>query len=210
MKKRIISLLLVLAILCCCAVPAFAADGDTVARMYLCYRWSGAPSLGHVWVYIENLSDETLRVGAYDLPAGQGVSLGNFGLTRADGNGTYYNVEAYVGAHITNSGTSSLRTDLNRSELNKVSSAIVRSNVWLPLGANCTDFALRVWNAGGGTYIMPLIFPMLIQMQIQMHGNRGGVDMYAPARDQVYKQQGSGSGATLKVCSDGTVSKQVG
>ncbi len=210
MKKRVCSLLLVFTLLLCCAVPVFAAGGDTVARMYLCHRWSGAPSLGHVWVYIENLSGRTLRVGAYDLPAGQGVSLGNFGLTRADGNGTYYNVEAYCAARFPTSGTRSISTDLNESELNRVSSAVTSTNLWLPIGSNCADFAIRVWNAGGGAFIMPLIFPVFIKWQINAHGNRGNVNMYHPPRDRVYKQSGSGAGASLRVCSDGTVSKQIG
>ena len=94
--------------------------------------------------------------------------------------------------------------------MEKVSAAVARTNLWLPIGFNCTDFAVRVWNAGGGAFIMPLVFPVLIKAQILMHGNRGGVNMYNPPRDHVYKQAGTGSGASLRVCSDGTVSKQIG
>ena len=209
MKKRIVSFLLALAILCCCAVPAFAAD-NTVAKIYLCYRWSGAPSLGHVWIYVENLSGKTQKVGAYSLPPHQGVSLGNFGLTRSDGNGIYYNVESYCAARFSMSGTVSNSHRLSQSELNSVSDAILSQNLWLPLGSNCCDFAVRVWNAGGGTYTVSFGLPVFVKWQIQAHGNEGGVNMYNPARNQVLKQSGTGSGATLRVCADGTVSKQIG
>ena len=203
MKKRILSLLLALVMLCCCVVPAVAADsaagGKTVAKMYMCHRWSGFPSLGHMWIYIENLSGKPMQVGLYKVPAKQGVSVGNFGLTRADGNGTYYNVESYCAARFPTSGTRSISTDLNESEMNKVSSAVTSTNLWLPIGSNCADFAVRVWNAGGGAFIMPLVFPVFIKWQINTHGNRGNVHMYNPPRDHVYKQSGSG-----------TVSKQIG
>ena len=210
MKKRIVALLLVLAVLCCCALPAFAADNGTVAKIYLCHRWSGPPSLGHVWVYIENLSGRTQTVGAYTLPAGQGVSVGNFGLTRSDGNGTYYNVESYCAAHFSTSGTISNSKRLNQSQLDAVSDAIAKQNLWLPLISNCTDFAVRVWNAGGGSQAMSFGLPVFTKWQILMHGNEGNVNMYTPARDQVLKQHGTGHNAALTVCKDGTVSKQIG
>ena len=94
MKKRVFAFLLALAVLGCCVLPSFAAgrssadSGKTVAKLYLCHRWSGPPSLGHMWVYIENLTGKPIQVGLYKVPAKQGVSVGNFGLTRADGNGT--------------------------------------------------------------------------------------------------------------------------
>jgi hypothetical protein len=212
MKKRLFALLLALCLLALFAVPSFAAFGDeTVAKLYLCHRWSGPPSLGHVWVYIENRSNRTLQVGAYSLPPNQGVSLGNFGLTRSDGNGTYYNVEAYCAQRYSTSGTISNSTNLNQSELNRVSDAILQQNLWLPLGSNCADFACRVWNAGGGAHVTSAFgLPVFVKWQILAHGDEGNVRMYSPARDQVYKQSGSGGGASLHVCADGTVSKQIG
>ena len=116
MKKRLFALLLAICLLLCAAVPALAASGDeTVAKLYLCHRWSGPPSLGHMWVYIENLTGKPIQVGLYKVPAKQGVSVGNFGLTRADGNGTYYNVEAYCGNHFSLSGMISVTTTVGRS-----------------------------------------------------------------------------------------------
>lgn len=210
MKKRVFSLLLVFTLLLCCAVPVFAAGGDTVARMYLCHRWSGAPSLGHVWVYIENLSGRTLRVGAYDLPAGQGVSLGNFGLTRADGNGTYYNVEAYCGNHFSLSGMVSNSTDLTQSELESISSEIRNHNHWAFFGSNCSDFAVRIWSLGGGELTISYVLPVFTKWQMKMHGDEGYVQMTNVSASQVKKQVGEGDSATLVTCSPGTIAKEIG
>ena len=210
MKNRVLSLLLILALLLCCAVPAFAAGGNTVARMYLCHRWSGAPSLGHVWIYIENLSDHTLRVGAYDLPAGQGVSLGNFGLTRADGNGTYYNVEAYCGNHYSLSGMISNSTDLTQEELNRISTEIRNHNRWAFFGSNCSDFAVRLWSLGGGELTISYVLPVFTKWQMLLRGDEGFVKMTNVSASQVKKQVGEGDSATLVTCSPGTIAKEIG
>ena len=210
MKNRVLSLLLLLALLLCCAVPSFAAGGNTVARMYLCHRWSGAPSLGHVWIYIENLSDHTLRVGAYDLPAGQGVSLGNFGLTRADGNGTYYNVEAYCGNHYSLSGMISNSTDLTQEELNRISTEIRNHNRWAFFGSNCSDFAVRLWSLGGGELTISYVLPVFTKWQMLLRGDEGFVKMTNVSASQVKKQVGEGDSATLVTCSPGTIAKEIG
>ena len=213
MKKRALSLFLTLCLLLSAvlalAVPTGAANDDVVANAYLCHRWSAFPSLGHDWVYIENLTDETLQVGAYRLPPRQGVSLGNFGLTRADGNGTYYNVEAWCGNHYSLSGMVATKDTLTRSELASLSSVVLGMNHWDPI-VNCDSFAAAVWNAGSSKKVVPLLFPVLMKVQILLYGNVGTVQMYSPTRDQVLKQHGTGADATLSVCADGTVSKQIG
>ncbi|MBR4726493.1 MAG: hypothetical protein IK080_01230 [Clostridia bacterium] len=89
--------------------------------MYLCHRWSKVPSLGHVWVYVENLTQEDMVIGAYTVPPHEGVSLGCFGLTRSDGGGTYYNVEAHCGNKYGVKGMIALQEDLTADKLAKVS-----------------------------------------------------------------------------------------
>ena len=214
MKKRILSLLLALVMLCCCVVPAVAADsaagGKTVAKMYMCHRWSGPPSLGHLWVYIENLSGKPIQVGLYKVPAKQGVSVGNFGLTRADGNGTYYNVEAYCGNHFSLSGMISNSTDLTKSELDSISSEIRNHNRWAFFGSNCSDFAVRIWTLGGGELTISYVLPVFTKWQMKMHGDEGYVQMTNVSASQVKKQVGEGDSATLVTCSPGTIAKEIG
>ena len=68
---------------------------EIVATMYLCACVYVFPVSGHTWIYVENNTDHTLRVGLYDVPAGQGVSIGAFSFSVADGWGIYYNLEAF-------------------------------------------------------------------------------------------------------------------
>ncbi len=214
MKKRVLAILLALAMLCCCIVPATAAGGSagskTVAKLYLCHRWSGFPSLGHMWVYIENLSGKPIQVGLYKVPAKQGVSVGNFGLTRADGNGTYYNVEAYCGNHYSLSGMISNSTDLTQDELNAISTEIRNHNRWAFFGSNCSDFAVRIWSLGGGELIISYVLPVFSKWQMLLHGNEGYVKMTNVSASQVKKQVGEGDSATLVTCSPGTIAKEIG
>ena len=214
-KNRVLAGLLCIVLLFSAAFSAFAVspqaagDSEVVADLYLCHRWSSVPSLGHAWIYIENRSNETLQVGAYALPPNQGVSVGTFGLTRNDGSGVYYNVEAYCGHRHSLSGLVSIGTSLTRAKLSAVSNVILSQNFWDPILFNCTMFASRAWNAGGGRTVIPLLFPVMIKLQI-LAGSHGSVKMYNPARSQVCRQVGSGSGASLRVCCDATVSKGVG
>ena len=213
MKKRVIAILLALAVLFCCIVPATAAGSSgskTVAKLYLCHRWSGFPSLGHMWVYIENLSGKPITVGLYKVPAKQGVSVGNFGLTRADGNGTYYNVEAYCGNHFSLSGMISNSTDLTQDELNAISTEIRNHNRWAFFGSNCSDFAVRIWSLGGGELIISYVLPVFSKWQMLLHGNEGYVKMTNVSASQVKKQVGEGDSATLITCSPGTIAKEIG
>ncbi len=216
MKKRVLALLLTLCLLVLFASPAFAAgqnsadNSKTVAKLYLCHRWSGPPSLGHLWVYIENLSGKPIQVGLYKVPAKQGVSVGNFGLTRADGNGTYYNVEAYCGNHFSLSGMVSNSTDLTKSELDSISSEIRNHNHWAFFGSNCSDFAVRIWTLGGGELTISYVLPIFTKWQMKLHGDEGYVQMTNVSASQVKKQVGEGDSATLVTCSPGTIAKEIG
>lgn len=211
-NKRILSFALSLCLIFLLAAPFSAAaaggDDEIVANMYLCHRRSSAAIFGHCWVYIENLTDETLQVGAYRCPPGQGVSVGNWFITRSDGNGIYYNVEAYVGNVYGTSGMSATKDTLTRAELEKVSRRAAEQNVW-GLFRNCSFYAAAVWNAGSSKKVIPFFHPTVVWLQILIHGNVGAVPMYFPARDQVLRQVGTGLLSTTYVVSNGTVSKQI-
>ena len=216
MKNRVLAFLLALAVLGCCVLPCFAvgraaASGSkTVAKLYLCHSWTGPPSLGHMWVYIENLTGKPIQVGLYKVPVKQGVSVGNFGLTRADGNGTYYNVEAYCGNHFSLSGMISNSTDLTQSELDTISTEIRNHNRWAFFGSNCSDFAVRIWSLGGGELTISYVLPVFTKWQMKMHGDEGYVQMTNVSASQVKKQVGEGDSATLVTCSPGTIAKEIG
>ena len=68
-------------------------DNDVVANLYVFYDKSDIHGFGHTWIYVENLTNQELKVGIYPLPAYEGVSVGT--LPEYDGWGLYYNIEAY-------------------------------------------------------------------------------------------------------------------
>lgn len=238
--KKIVALLLCIAMLCgTCAVAVYADEGNPddmeivsyiddenplpdpvvdppvtpqpsgngkVAKMRLCSNWTGLPSLGHIWIYFENISDHTLQVGAYTLPVGEGVSVGSFALTRSDGAGIYYNIESYTGNVIGMNDSLYIEKEINESQLKAVSNYILIANFWDPIIFNCLFFASMAWNIGGGGFVFPIcIFPFITRLQLRLHGAKSGLSMYCPDRNRVYKQRSFGSAAHLERVSDGSV-----
>ena len=201
--KNVISLILVTVMLL--SVSAFAASAESekyVAKISVCCR---VVFFGHVWLYFENLTGGDIKVGCYTVPAGQGVSVGTMSLSRSDGAGVYYNIEAYCGNKLGLSGTKSKSTYLTASQLEKASSEIVNRNSWT-LNKNCGYFASCVWNSVCADGISYKFLPL--QMKSQLSG--GIPSMIYPSKDRVYKQQGSGSGANLKKVKNASLLMWVG
>ena len=206
--KRVTAVLLVLSILFVPTVFAYAEDGSdeavaTVSLGSCIYVW---PVSGHTWIYVENLTQETLQVGAYELPAGQGVSIGCFSFTVKDGWGLYYNVEAHrenkhdrFDTHWTKTKT------VNRAELEELSRNLLNfPNTWNPV-INCSTFAFSMWNSVSGDMFISLLIPAISQFEVIIGGGKKGVmDMYCPTRDQVLRQRGMGENAYLEPVCDAT------
>ena len=171
------------------------AEGTAVARLYLCAR---VAFLGHVWIYVKNLSDAPIKVGCYEVPVGSGVSVGTHSLRRADGAGVYYNVEAYMIHKLGSSSGVSRSMDLNAEQLKTVSRSILTHNSW-SLSNNCGHFATRVWNSVSSRKVHASFLPLTVKSRI---GNGGGPKMISPSRSHVYRQRGSGSSAHLSKVSD--------
>ena len=214
-KKRILSLLLAVCLLFTAVLPVFAEEtqensDEIVANMYLCHTRSIETLFGHTWVYIENISNETLQIGAYACPPGQGVTVGTWALTRNDGWGIYYNLESYCINTFGAKRVRAMKDTLTRAELAKVSARVTKQNFWEFFFVNCSFYAAAVWNAKRRKKVVPFIHPTVVWLQIMLHGDVGGsLKMYYPARDQVRRHIGSGVLSTSYVVSDGTVSKKV-
>lgn len=207
--KSAASLMLVLAIIFSIAAPSFAANDPVVARMYVITYLEGTSWTDHAFVYFENLSKQTLRVGLYDLPVGQGVSVGCYAASRADGYGIYYNVEAHCANKYGQSGWMSISKDLTKDELNKATNAIINARNGWDFVFNCMYFAFQVWNKTTGDNLVSLIFPVFGQIQLKMRGGRSGPKMYFAREDQVFRQRGKGSSAYLTGVSRGTLDKAI-
>lgn len=157
----------------------YVYDEGTVALIFLCSNDSGFPSLGHIWVYIENVTDnQVLDVGAYKLLPHEGVSVGEFGLTRSDGFGLHYNVENYTynlyEASSNEKDNKKIQRvkymcgEINLGTLNEISNTIKNLNWWDPIIFNCVTFACSVWNGAGLGFIFPwTVFPGITRLNIK-------------------------------------------
>lgn len=196
--KRLLSLFLAIVIMC--GTFAFgasaAAEEKIVAKVsVICL----VRNPGHVWIYVENLTNRSMQVGAYTLPKRAGVSVGTFGPTRYDGYGIYYNVESYCQTEYGMSGYRALTEELTASELKILSNGILSyRNSWGPF-RNCVAFAAQMWNLVSENRLSNLIFPAFTN--IQMFFKRAATNtpvQKAVTADKVYRQHGEGDNAYLE------------
>ena len=180
-------------------------DEPIVARMYLGHKPRNNNTSGHTWIYIENLTNGTLRIGACDLPKGLGVSIGTYGTTVADGKGLYYNVEAWRYRNVDPSTYVHLSKDLTQAQLDKVNNKIVNSNHWSYI-FNCAYTSIKIWNTIPGQTVIYLFFPPLTHWQITMNPNHGnGFPMTKPTLQQIFKQIDNQDGTVTTKVTDPSV-----
>lgn len=224
--KKVTALLLAVIMVFSVSVTAFAAEDpdvtepvtdvtedsgeEIVARASLFAAMYFFPVAGHTWIYVENLSDEPIMVGLYEVPVGQGVSVGAFSFSVNDGWGIYYNLEAYRENRDDNvKNCRSLTIDLNKSELEELSDSI-RSypNMWEMFIFNCTFFAFAIWNHNSGHFFVPFFLPAVAMLEVMIMGAKKGVtQMYYPTPDQVFKQKGIGDSVRLEPVGETTLKR---
>ena len=214
--KKLLSLVLAAVMLFSAACVTAYADGslteqedenEIVATVSICSCIYFFPISGHTWIYVENLSDRVQRVGLYDLPVGQGVSIGSFSFSVADGWGVYYNIEAFRENRDNNSSNHWTKTkELTQSELDSLSNNIANYVNYWDFYFNCAFFAFSIWNSVSGDFLIPPVIPAISQLEVILAGGKKGVlEMYEPTEDQVFRQRGSGSSAYLEPVSDWTI-----
>ncbi len=208
--KKVLCLFMAIMLMFSFAVNSFAEEGEAapepeakVARIHVIVYMKTTNVTGHVWLYFENLSSETQKVGYYDLPAGQGVSVGI--INRKQGGRIYYNVESFAANYYNQSGWYSISRDLNKAELQKATDSLkTYKNAWDPI-FNCMDFAFTVWNDTTGDGLGNLVFPIFGLIQLWFRGAKRGLKFYYPQPDQVYAQLGMGFLGTLVRATKGTI-----
>ncbi len=185
-------------------------ENTIVARASLFSAMYVFPVSAHTWIYVENLTDEPMMVGLYEVPPGQGVSVGTFSFSVNDGWGIYYNLEAYRENRNDNiDDCRSITQDMTRSQLEKLSKSIRNYvNMWDIFVVNCTFFAFSIWNANSKNFFIPFIIPAIPILEVIIAGGKKGVTpMYYPTRDQVFRQRGTGDNAYLEPVGDETINK---
>ncbi len=191
--KKAFAVLIVFALLCGILCIAAAAENDPnapVVQMSICAR---VIFVGHVWLYFRNVTDHDVRVGVYTLAPGRGVSVGTMHLSRADGPGIYYNVEAYMTHRMGGFGSVGRTMSLTQAQLDAVNGVILFSNSW-STSNNCCAFATRVWNTVAPDHIGYHMLPVVVKGRI---GSGGCPGMDDPSRNDVYRMHGIGWGASL-------------
>ncbi len=171
-------------------------DNDIVANLYVFYDKSDIHGVGHTWIYVENLTDQELKVGIYTLPANEGVSVGT--LPEYDGWGVYYNIEAYQQTIYGMEDQLSMKEEITLKELRRVSNFIVSyPNFWDPVFFNCMLFAFLAWDMGSFKILLPLIFPIIGKLQMLIYPHETEVLMKPVTKDKVYRQTGMAGWAKL-------------
>ena len=164
-------------------------DNDIVADLYVFYDKSDIHDWGHTWIYIENLTDQDLKVGAYTLPPDEGVSVGT--LPEYDGWGLYYNIEAYQQGIYGMEDQLSIKEKITLRKLRNVSNFIVSyPNFWDPILFNCMLFAFLAWDMGSWKILIPLFFPIIGKAQMLIYPHETGTLMKPVTKDKVYRQTG--------------------
>ena len=218
--KKVLAVILCVAMLLSVTTFAFASENivseetgvsetdEAVATISLCsniYVW---PISGHTWIYVHNNSDEPIQVGHYEVPVGQGVSVGAFSFSVDDGWGLYYNIEAYKenGKNRMDS-VCSISEDLDAEELATLSEKLKNYPNYWGFVANCATFSFSMGNSVTGDHFFSLLIPAISELMIIIGGGeRGVLEMYQPPREHVYRQKGFGDDAHLVLASDYSVS----
>lgn len=207
--RSIVSIVMVAVIVFSVTAPSFAANDPVVARIYVITYLEGTSWTDHAWVYFENLTKEKIRVGLYGLPPGEGVSVGCYAASRADGYGIYYNVESYCADKFGQSGWISISKEITKSQLQNATDKILTIRNGWDFIFNCMYFAFKVWNAATGDNLLSFVFPVIGQMQLKARGATKGPEMFVPKKTRVYRQKGRGDSAYLTLVSEKTLDKAI-
>lgn len=185
LKKIIAATLAVLMLFSTTVLFASASDDEKVVRMWYCNATSKKTGIGHVFLYFQNLTDEPIMVGRYEVPANDDVSVGCFGTEGPRGAGVYYNLEQDLKHYRAPLGVSE---ELTADELQKVTNKMkAYKNHWDPI-FNCYYFASKCWNAGADGDIPYLLVPGFSRLIMRLRGAQTGFADLLSQNDPVYKQ----------------------
>lgn len=187
-------------------IPTEPDDDKIVATLSICSCMSTPVIAGHTYIYVQNLSDEPIQVGLYEVPVGQGVSVGTLSISVHDGWGIYYNIETYREPreeHFPQIWSKTI--ELDREGLNKLDKKLDKFvNYWGPF-FNCSFFAFAVWNSIAGDFLIPLVIPGLSHLVVMAVGEQGVLELYKSEPNQVFKQRGTGKNAYLEPVGEKTL-----
>lgn len=168
---------------------------EDIAIIHFCAIPLGGYFLfGHAWVYIENISENDIQVGAYTLPAGKSVSVGTSSFSGKNGFGLYYNLETLIEK---DTDYLSIGDTISANELDAMNRKILIYNHWNPI-INCTFSSSEIWNTVSDKKLIPMVFPIFSMIQMWIQGNDAEFKMNEPEPGTIYVQKGFGENATIR------------
>lgn len=182
-----------------------AKEPGTLVRLYLCSKLNSG-TVGHIFIYAENLTDEPVKVGLITLQKDQGVSMGAFGLQRSDGWGVYYNTESYRFLKKDYDTIVALCDELDREHLDKLNKFLQNHNHW-DFIFNCAYFAVGAWNSCTSDFVLFTSIPTFTRWQIKIKKHTTLTQMYVPPRENVYYVKGNRKNAKIVICSDDSINR---
>lgn len=121
----------------------------------------------HAWIVITNYGSAK-KIGNYNVPYNGSVTIGTWGNTTPKG--LWYNKERNrISDFQNNNNTVYLQTTMYESQISSINNVINNGNSWNLLTNNCTHFAIRIWNAAGGTFIPNIHTPMSLREKIMTY-----------------------------------------
>lgn len=130
----------------------YTFDGSSESTM-------GLFNLGHAFVSIENISENTITIGKNSLEPHQAITIGTWSIKAHFG--VWYNVESnYIKNHNKYDGRLSVTCGIDSNDIVTISKFIDNNDYWSPLH-NCSQFALNLWNSVANTdeeLVTPVIY----------------------------------------------------
>jgi hypothetical protein len=116
----------------------FSYDGKSESKYW------GLSSLGHAFLSLDNISDNTITIGNRDILPSETIAFGTWSIWEHFG--VWYNIESnYISKHNKYDGRVSVTISLNQEELDRLIEYTMSNDNWNPI-KNCSCFALNLWN----------------------------------------------------------------
>lgn len=140
---------------------------EDIAIIHFCAVPLGGYFLfGHAWVYIENISENEIQIGAYTLEPGKSISVGTSSFAGKNGWRLYYNLETFTEK---DANYISIKDTISLDELDAMNKVIRNYNHWNPI-INCTFSSSAIWNTVSDKHLIPMVFPIFSMIQMWIHG----------------------------------------
>ena len=153
MKKKMVSFVAVLLVVCMLPLSTFAAAVQPRAEFYVTMYLAATEvtgldsisqlSVGHAFLIFYNDSDFSIRVGHMTVEEGDFVTIGSYGNRDAH-RGIWYNIEAYRQP----SSVYAYGRPITSAQLESINNTINSRDSYSLIDNNCCHFAVDVWNTG--------------------------------------------------------------